>query len=358
MMLPDGTVVPSHQSVIDTVALGPMTEQFSNWGLRVGLVRELIKPTDQRSVSKKFNEYQVEVIYRDRMGRTIMSTYPNCFLASAMGGLGDKFRFTHRFSPQTTQAGIGEGSKVIIGHLNGDKHQAVILAGIRDQDDTPDPDLGHCLHWEFNGIRSVINDDGEFKLSFLGATKYDGSLLDGVSASASGTFVQMLKNGDLVLQHDNQKLELQHDNEAWFMEAERGITQKVNNGDYLLDVSGLGEFFADREIVMGSRGNITLNSNTGVCIGADSAFAVDHLVKGDTWQRAEQQLMTKLMSYLGVAGGALTTAAASMLVPIAGPIAAAPQLVLVAQALIQMTAAIGTYMSQMPTFLSRKNTTD
>jgi hypothetical protein len=358
MMLPDNTVVPSHQNVVDTARLGPMTGQFQNWGLRLGLVREIIKPADKRSVSKKFNEYQVEVVWRDRMGRTCLSTYPNCYIASPFGGKGDKSMFTPRFSPQTTQAGIGEGSKVIIGHLNGDKHQAVILAGIRDHDDAPDQDLGHNLHWEFNGIRSVINDDGEFKISFLGATKYDGSLRDGVNANASGTFVQMLKDGNLLVQHDNQKLELQHDNQAWLMEAEQGITHKVTVGDYLLDVNGLGEFFADREIVMGSRGAITLTSNTGVHIGADAAFAVDHLVKGDTWQRAEMQLLTKLMGYLAVAGGSLTTAAASMLVPIAGPIAAAPQMLLAAQALIQMTAAIGTYMSQMPTFLSMKNTTD
>lgn len=362
MILPDGTVIGSHQNVVDTVRLGPMTEQFGNWGLRVGLVREIIRPDDKRSVSKKFNEYQVEVVYRDRLGRTNLTTYPNCFLASALGGRGDKTFFTPRFSPQTTKAGVGEGSKVIIGHLNGDKHQAVILAGIRDQNDEPDQDLGHNLYWEFNGIRALINKDGEFSLEFNGATNYDGTLADGVEEAASGTFLKLQKDGNLALVHGTEVLELQRADKSWRWEAEQNITVTTKQGNFQLQAEGEVGIFAHGEVSdmrLGVKfGRISLESNTGVAIGADAELATEHLVKGDTWQLAEQQLLTKLMAQLGIAGGALAMAGASLLVPVTGPATASPQVVIAAQALIQMTAAIGTYMSQMPTFLSKKNTTD
>lgn len=362
MILADGTILPSHQNVVDTVRLGPMTEQFGNWGLRVGQVRKIIRPDDKRSVSKKFNEYQVEVVYRDRLGRTTLTVYPNCFLASALGGRGDKTFFTPRFSPKTTQAGVGEGSKVIIGHLNGDRHQAVILAGIRDQDDEPDKDLGHNLFWEFNGIRALINKDGEFSLEFNGATNYDGTLIDGADADASGTFLKFKKDGNLALVHGTEFLELDRAGKSWNWEADQNITVTTKTGNIQITAEGDIGIFGHGQVSdmrLGVKfGRISLESNTGVAIGADAELATDHLVKGDTWQMAEQQMLTKLMTYLGAAGGALTTAGVSLLVPVTGAAAAAPQVTLAAQALIQAVAALGTYMSLMPTFLSKKNTTD
>lgn len=374
MRLPDGTIVPTFQAARSTVAEGPQTEQFGQWGLRVGQVRDIILPKDKRSVSKKFIEYHVEVQHRDSHGRVSNVLYPNCFLASTFGGRGDKVRFTHRFAKKTDGNGVGEGSGVIIGHINGDRQQAVILGGIRDsEDETDDDKLGHNYFNEFNGVQQLIDNDGQYSVTFTGATNYDGTLKDGVEESNGGAFFKFLKNGNFEIVHDAQKLELKHAEKSWNMEAEENIDLLTKKGYVHIIAEGDVNIFGHGEISdmrLGVKfGRISLESNTGVSIGADAELATEHLILGDTWARQMTALCTALNGALSAATTALAAAAAGVaasaagLSPVpptaaAGAAAAAAALTAASTALAGGGSALANFQSQLPMMISKKNTCD
>lgn len=363
MRLPDGTIVPNFQGVRNTVTARPQTEQFEQWGLRVGQVRDIILPKDERSLSKKFVEYNVEVQHRDSYGRISNVLYPNCFLASTFGGRGDKVRFTHRFAKKTDGNGVGEGSGVIIGHINGDRQQAVILGGIRDSEDAPDDDnLGHNYFREFNGVREFIDNDGQFSVTFTGATDYDGKLKDGVDEAASGCYFKFLKNGNFEIVHDNQKLELKHADKSWNMEAEENIDLLTKNGYIHIIAEGDINIFGHNDISdirLGVKfGRISLESNTGVSIGADAELATEHLVLGDTWRTQMMALCTALSGALAAATAGLVAAATAIVVVPAVPATEAAGLTAASVALTTASSALSNFQSQLPMMISKKNTTD
>lgn len=366
-MLRDGSCIPSFQKVGSTIK--PVTEMWSQWGLRVGQVRDVILPSDKRSVSKKFCEYQVEVQNKDSFGRTSTVLYSNCFVSSPLGGRGDKLRFTHRAAKETSSQGVGEGSKVIVGHINGDRQQAVILGGLRDSEDEPDKDDdGHHLFYEFNGVRIQVTDQGAFSVQYNGATNYDGSRRKDADENAAGTFFKLSADGNATIQHEDQILQLRREEESWWMEAKHKITLKSSDR-VTFDAAKTLEMVADEEIYATTRGPITLSAR-GVSIGSDGA--TEALVLGSTWRQNEAKLHASLMSSLAsltaaltTASTALATAGASLVVPVVGPVAAGPQVAAAAAALALaigsltgMGSSIAEYESQAISILSKKNTTD
>jgi hypothetical protein len=188
-ILSDGTVLPSYLSVHS----GAYADgQFDNIALRVGEVKEILYPDNPRSLSKKFTEYVVSVQMKDGAGVGVPIVYPNCIVAQQFGGVADYFTYTLRADDgstqgDTTKAGLGNGSLVLLLCLNGETSRPFIIGGFPVNDDDSDAALEHNLHFRFNGINVEVNKDGELSVSFQGATDAAGELAEGVDSEASGS---------------------------------------------------------------------------------------------------------------------------------------------------------------------------
>jgi hypothetical protein len=243
--LEDGSVIPSQYSV---ERAGNYGDSWQNPVLRVGEVQEVIYPDDIRSISKRVIEYRVSVQHHDTaMNTSSKRDYLNCFLINPLGGLADKFHYTlrgenssNRSKRENGTGAVGKGSKVLVLCINGNHRNAIIIGGVRDKADTYDKDnntkdqnLGHHLHFVFNGLDCWINKDGELSVACGGATKIDGTVDDSVQTAVVGTKIQMLKDGTfqvstkdgeevLVLDRKNHKLELHTANSEQYFRLDHG----------------------------------------------------------------------------------------------------------------------------------------
>ena len=196
MELRDGTIIPSFLGAKDTTRNPQATEAFNNNALRIGEVLEIVRPTDSKSVSKKFNEYVVRVQHMSPSGAATSAIYPRCFLVSTFGGQADRLHYTLRTqrdegSPAPSKTGLGLGSKVLVLCINGETNNAVIIGGIREGDNH-DKNEGHHLRFNFNGINIAIKDTGELVIQMAGPTKADGRLVD---SSSKTTTISLTKDG-------------------------------------------------------------------------------------------------------------------------------------------------------------------
>jgi hypothetical protein len=344
--LPDGTIVPSYLSARRTPRAEP-SGQFGNVALRIGEVKEIIYPDDERNVSGKVVEYRVAVQQKDRgVGSTV--DYPNCIVSNLFGGLGDTLRYTVRASteidvdPDTL---LGDGSTVLLLCVNGETNRALIVGGFNNEnDESENREDGHNLHFNFNGIDVVINKDGEFTLTFAGATDNLGELADGVDDSLSDSNISFTKDGAITLADGSGKQLIQIDH----------VKKHIN-------------IAADAEMDVTCNGNIKMLS-AGVWVGA----ATDAWVLGTTYRNSESQMMKQVSQQLAAAqtafsaaSAALTTAASLMAtgpsgnIPAAGPTAtAAGSLASAAVAFGVAKAAIDKFEGSADKYLSKKNLTD
>ncbi len=210
---------------------------FGNVRLRLGEVQEIVLPTDPKSLSKRFIEYTVLVQHLDN-NTIVAKMYNYCLLSNAFGGVADMLRYTLRAKPvagttdSNKQPGPGKGAKVLLLCINGNQHNAVIIGGIRDAlgDATDASDLGHNLHFEFNGIRFVVNDAGEMTLSVRGKTDADGN----TTAADVGTSISITKDGNVsVVTKDNTVVVNQADGSV-NIQAKKTVNvdaPRVNLGD-------------------------------------------------------------------------------------------------------------------------------
>ncbi len=166
---------------------------FDDFGLRIGEVKEIIQPSDPRSVSKKFREYTV-FVQRRANGTYVNQTYENCLLMNQFGSLADFVRYTVRVDPQyqegdaATFTGPGLGARVLILCINGEMHNAVIMGGLpnaKDKSEQKDEKRGHHYEREFNGVNVAIEDDGSVKVLVRGKTDASGKVQKEIGTSIS-----------------------------------------------------------------------------------------------------------------------------------------------------------------------------
>jgi hypothetical protein len=390
-MFQNRKVVPSYLGTRPMgMTSGPSTHADTNQ-LLLGEIKEIIEPTDKRSLSKLYKEYNVDVQFREGTGPTTVVTFPNCLISNLFGGVADKFVYTLRADGKepTDKKVVTTGSKVLLLCLAGSAGQAIIIGGIREsqkEDDKAD-EKGHNLSFSFNGILFDINDDGELKLQLTGATKVDGEPDSdkGADPEKITTTVEILKNGNFKLytkeekqfihvDHENKKCEFLFDEEwnvkvnkkvveeygdAWSVtckstiaiESSKDATQKITGGTWTLDASGK-----------------TFIKSAGLEIGK----ATDNMLLATTYRKAETQLHSQLMgaltglaTQLGVAGAAINAACQPMKIPVAGPIIASAILQPAGVALTgavslvtQMVSAITSFEGQAATYLSMVNKND
>jgi hypothetical protein len=306
-------IVPSHLSVSSTERYHD-GGVFDNTRLRFGEVQEVVYPNDPKSLSKKFVEYSVFVQHRANNGTALGKMYNHVTLANTFGGLADQCHWTLRAdaTPSTKQKGangLGKGSKVVMLCLNGENNNAVILGGLRDQADVSGfggkeaKDLGHYFHFNFNGVSADVDKDGQFTLAYNGKTEVDGTTK--VDSSKVGTTFLLDKDG-------NAKL-----------------GDKDGKNSLLIDhVNGKVIIKHDKALELGD--------------------ATDFMLLGQSFRQEQQKMNNQLLSMLNTLKGLLTTVAAamtaagtSMVTPIGGAVAAAPQFTTAGTALTAATNAVG-----------------
>ena len=192
-------------------------ESSSNYVLRTGEILDIIYPDDTRSVSKRFIEYNVFVEHKENNtghGRL----YHNCYQMSPLGGLADKSLWTLRIDPNNVTAQknnlgkSGVGSKALVLCIDGSYASAVILGGIRNDQDKDDEtirkNLGHHGFFIFNGVKFQVNDDGSCQLSYQGKTKADGkwdNSVKNVTEDSLGTNIKIEANGNVSVSTNGDK---------------------------------------------------------------------------------------------------------------------------------------------------------
>lgn len=333
----DGPITPHY---LESVSDSPL-DLYGNLALRVGEVIEFISPKDERSVSKKVNEYRVLVQHRDvDTGIAVGREYSHCVMVNPFGGLADRMLWTPRIDKgrEKDDTGNGKGAKVLMLCVNGEHNSAIILGGVRDEHDDKDlsySEDSHHFFTEFNGCQFFINSSGEMAFVHNGATDLDGKQVEDTSDTAHSR-VDFFKDGRVLLGARNDR-------------NKEGVPE------------------TRLEIVPGE-GKIKMHADEGIHIGDAS----EKMAKFSTYRRAEKQLHTTLTSLLTsltvlVATCAESFKAASTLhvIPIVGPIIAAPAIGALGvqftaiMALIQAAMqAINSFEGRGSTFESRLNTND
>jgi hypothetical protein len=356
-VLSDNTVVPSFMSVRQR-GRPENTGQLTNTALRIGEVKEIVLPDSAKSVSKRWLEYVVEVQHRDGGSPASSALYYGCVVANLFGGVADRFEYTLRpddpqVPAQRGEDGVGIGSKVTLLCPNGETTRALIIGGVKDRlndDETVDPNEGHHLLWEFNGVRAEIDKEGAFTLTFRGPTRADGLLSEDADPAKSGAQFKLKADGGVEFTHDGQTVIIDHKKSDIVIKA-----------DHEVNVTG------KKNVNVNTDGTATITSKQ-TKIG--SPEAKEALVLGSTWRRDETDKnktlisqFTTMATLMGALAASIMTASISFqaasiahLVPISGPIAGAVPMGVAAQALgsaSSQLANMGSALSQIVTAISQ-----
>jgi hypothetical protein len=305
---------------------------FGNYAMRMGEVQELIWPSDKRNLNKRVIEYRVMVQHRGG-GTGVTKMYDHCVLINPIGSLADYMVWTLRADKSAGRKdSVGTGSKVLLLCINGESNNAVIIGGIRDdQDDAEEKgtkdDPGHHLRFAFNGIGVTVDNDGQLTVTYGGATKADGTT--DVDDSKIGTSLFLDKDG----------------------------------GARLGDKDAKNSFFVD-------------HANSKVVISRDTAFELgahtDFMLLGQSFRQAQQQMNAQLQAQLQTLQQLLITAGTAIATTSTAPtpVPGLPQptlapagaaLIAAAQIAAQMGQTIQQFeqaAAQKNSFLSKYNSAD
>jgi phage gp45-like len=354
----DNTEIPSYLG-IEPRGEGNEVDLLTNYILRVGEVRDIIYPTDKRSIGKLCIEYEVEVQHRDGIGVATSSIYRGVTASTAFGGLADKINATFRKDTTSSDTGVGNGSKVLLLCLSGDQSKGIILGGFDDRKEKA-TNQGHVFEFEFNGAQFHVDNDGQIEIAFRGKTNADGSLADSADPNAEGAKILFEKDGSVTIQTNGQN---------------RGQYIKLDHTNKIIEMSAASDFVVDSEVVTvtstdgmfleSTDSSVSIQSRDGLQVGsANEAF-----ILGTTYRQNEgqmNQLNSKMLgmasTLLQTAGTTLQTAAALNAVPMVGGIMAMPSLIAVATAIMGASQALNTasnninqFENNFSDYLSKRN---
>jgi hypothetical protein len=134
--------------------------------IRVGMVREeIFDPVSSQT------KYVVEVLDRTNQIPVV------CVRMDRFGGVYNYEEYTHRINPSDPR-NLSSGSKyavrpgdvVLIAYAGGDSREGFILGGIKHsaRPERTNKSTGIAYQSEFNGIETIINSSGEYKITFRG----------------------------------------------------------------------------------------------------------------------------------------------------------------------------------------------
>lgn len=155
-----------------------LSHSMHNTALRIGIVKQVVYPGDDKNLEKSAPEYDVLVFQQDKDKGVIPITYRNCVTMDMFGGIGDFFEFvkSEPTDKQSTKLDIDDGSYVLMLCIDGTSGRGVILGALphHNRKSTLPKAKAKHLEGEYNGLRIQINDNGELTLTFKGKTDTKG----------------------------------------------------------------------------------------------------------------------------------------------------------------------------------------
>jgi len=358
----DNSILPSFLSSVSR-GTGDGGDLLTNYILRMGEVKKVVKPSSPKSVSKTTTEYEVEVEHRDGLGSSTHTRYTGVVAINAFGGGADYTEVVYRPATKNPADDVGNGSKVLLLCVSGDQSKAVILGGIPKAS----TDSSHHYAFEFNGARFEVNSEGEVSFVHRGPTNIDGTVKEQYEGF-EGTSVEFNKRGNFSLtgHKATQYIDLVHaDPDA--PERDKSIDIQADQKLRLASTSEIDVLSTDNIKIQSDSGTVTVLSE-GVWVGD----ATDWWIKGTTYRDNESTCNNQVASSLTSASTALTTvvaqlqaAAALNAVPVIGGLMALPMFLTMAgtlsgaaMSLNQASVAIQSFEGGAPSYLSKKNKAD
>jgi hypothetical protein len=265
-------VLPHYLQGTSSASREADSPMFSDYGLRLGEVIEVIHTDDDRNNTElpRQTQYRVRAQRREGKGKSVTQDYL-CVVADTFGGIGDRFRATRRKATKVNTDTITNGSRVLLLCLNAHTGSGVIIGGLKNRKATQDPgkDAGDNLVFEFNGVHIDINNDGELSLVTPGPTDTDGQPRDRDPAN-QGTTITLKKNGSVKVENKsgevieidtpNRKINMTSKNqtgsteESWKLTAGQNFTvdagQQARMGG---DTIKIGSEGASENLVLGKK---------------------------------------------------------------------------------------------------------
>ncbi len=405
----EGTVSPTF---LQTQGRGKAHDYLQKLPMRLGRIIRAHKPTDDANRSKVFTEYDVMVdegSEHSAAGRFVLS---HCWMVSSFGGAADFTRSTPRMLDETDKhdsQNYGLGSQVLVLLVNASTFGGIIMGGVQHTKGEKDEDAkGHHSTWQFNGMRVEVNKDGEYSLTYKGATAPNGDLAAGADGAASGTTFEMTKDGSAKLHtaNDAQHLKLDHTTKTVDVLADTDFHVRSNGtftmetaGNSSVTIGGTSNVTVSGDITVTSSqghfaskslGDFTQVSETGVwsatslggatitsqasgitlnaleliqtnSLGVHLGLATDLMVKGTTYRAAEATLhaaqmaantvmageITGVGTLLASAGAALQVVSVLHKIPSVGPILGSIPLQIAATAIIAASATLALLATTM-----------
>lgn len=149
--------------------------------IHVGSIQEVYYRDDKKNISRRHTEYKIIIEYGPRNGQT----FENVYFRDIFGGMynfsevilqpKDKKLTESKNKKDFKYMTTHDASQVIIAFIHGDSRMPFII-GLWRNTNIPEYFMakredGIRSFKEFNGVREVINDDGEYKLSYHGGKR-------------------------------------------------------------------------------------------------------------------------------------------------------------------------------------------
>jgi hypothetical protein len=152
--------------------------QYSNFGLKQGIIVACYAHDHPRNVRKTGDEYDVLVTEQNKDGAQMPLLYPNVSALDSFGGVADFFQFRRRARPNgELDPNRQVGCLALLLCLDGNSEKAVLVGALHHGALARKIDAaeGNALEWEYNGVNFKVSDDGSFSVTYRSKTKADGT---------------------------------------------------------------------------------------------------------------------------------------------------------------------------------------
>lgn len=284
-VLPSGLLSDNHMAMLDG-----FNKSYKNVALRVGVVVQVYPISDSKNRTKLTNEYDVAVMEQNEDRGATLILYRNCLSTDGFGSIADFFDRTIRKQKKKSTKGDStnlsgqNGAIALILCLDGMSDKGIIIGFLGHPDrKTKIKDEGPYLESEFNGVNFKIEKEGNFTLTFKGATDNDGKALD---AEQGQTTAKIEKDGSFEINHKNSKFRID----------KKGEVSVVTKLDVKVETEGNVDIKAKGNVVANTEeGEITANCKMAKITAKDEATveskniklgeqAVEAVILGDSFK--------------------------------------------------------------------------
>jgi hypothetical protein len=282
----------------------------------VGYVVAVHYPGDKDHEKDKEILYDAVCMESDGLDTSSWRMFSNLRLGIRLGGSVQDFSFISLRSPKSkylpskglTQEQRTESSCVLIECENGMSNAGIIVGFSRHADlPVENKALGHNYRWDFNGISTTINQDGEYQVIFSGGIlDPNNNTYIAPPADTTGTYLKFTKTGNLVLDDaKGESITLDKAGKALSIVA-RAMNVTVTEKDYNLTSKG--------KTVIKATGNAVFNSGKKIYIGKEGS--TEPLVLGNKLAAALKALVDILS--VPVIGQAIIPCVSALTGPLTG----------------------------------------